>query len=63
MLLLFTGYIAAIIGHVSSHTPCPCGGAIATMTWPQHLCFNLLFLAINMAAIYLIKKKAGLNSR
>ncbi|AMR29931.1 hypothetical protein A0256_00130 [Mucilaginibacter sp. PAMC 26640] len=53
MLTIFTGYIVAIMLHVLNKTPCPCGGAIATLTWPQHLCLNLLFMAINGIAILL----------
>ncbi|OOQ60299.1 MauE/DoxX family redox-associated membrane protein [Mucilaginibacter pedocola] len=53
MLCLFTVYVLAVMLHVLSRTPCPCGGAIATLTWPQHLLFNLLFIGINLVAVSL----------
>ena len=35
--------------------PCHCGGAIEKLSWSQHIWFNLLFIAIGISALRLIK--------
>jgi hypothetical protein len=57
LLTLFTSYIVFILIAYSHHLPCVCGGVISHMSWPQHLLFNLFFIAITMRAIYLTSKK------
>ena len=49
-LLLFTGYLFYMIVF-TSHLPCNCGGVISTLTWKQHIFFNLFFIAVNIIGI------------
>jgi len=61
LLTAFTIYVAAAVLHILERTPCPCGGALATLTWPQHLLFNLSFLAANVTAILLAYRTGIVN--
>jgi putative oxidoreductase len=36
--------------------PCSCGGVISSMSWKQHLVFNVHCIAINIVAINLFKR-------
>lgn len=56
LMLLFTGYTAAILLHFFSFVPCGCGGVIRMLSWPQHLVFNLFFVAIIATGIWLRHK-------
>lgn len=56
LLTAFTGYIIYILIAYSHHLPCVCGGVISQMSWPVHLLFNLLFIAMTTRAIYLMNK-------
>lgn len=49
LMSLFTGYIYLLLNY-SYYTPCLCSAALESLTWEQHLVFNLLFLALAMAA-------------
>lgn len=51
MMAVFTGYIAAILLHAYPRIPCTCGGLISQLSWPQHLVFNLFFLALGIWAL------------
>jgi putative oxidoreductase len=64
LLTVFTFYIIGILLHVFSRTPCPCGGIIRTFRWPQHLVFNIIYLAINLWAIAIsgIKYRPAIKS-
>jgi putative oxidoreductase len=53
LMLLFTGYTAAILLHFFPFVPCGCGGVIKTLTWPEHLIFNLFFVFIIISGICL----------
>ncbi len=50
LMLLFTGYIILTL-HFSDHVPCSCGGVLQSMTWGQHLVFNLLFVVAGGVAV------------
>ena len=56
LLLLFTLYIAAMF-FSGSHLPCTCGGVIQSLSWKEHLAFNLFFIALSIAGIVLEKKE------
>ena len=45
---LFTLYITAILLHLFPYVPCTCGGVISRLGWPQHLVFNLAFVALGI---------------
>lgn len=57
LMLAFTGYICYML-LFSPHLPCSCGGAIAKLTWKQHLVFNILFSIIAFTGIRLHRKEA-----
>ncbi|SOD13910.1 MauE/DoxX family redox-associated membrane protein [Pedobacter xixiisoli] len=60
-LYLFTIMMSIFTLHISSmllwaeNKPCHCGGAIETLTWGQHLVFNIGFILISIFGIYLHK--------
>ncbi|HEY0610824.1 MAG TPA: MauE/DoxX family redox-associated membrane protein, partial [Chitinophaga sp.] len=56
LMLLFTGYIAAILSF-SEELPCSCGGVLEEMSWQQHLVFNITFTLLAIAGAILEKKR------
>ena len=53
LMLLFTIYTALVLLNVFNRTPCSCGGVIRSLSWVQHLFFNLFFVAISIIGIKL----------
>ena len=53
---LFTLYTLLVLTGVFHRIPCSCGGIIQSLTWPQHLSFNLVFTIIAGIGIRLQKK-------
>lgn len=52
MMLIFSVYILiALIW--ASKLPCHCGGVIETLTWTEHLWFNMGFILLSLIAIRL----------
>ncbi|RZJ76199.1 MAG: hypothetical protein EOO45_03155 [Flavobacterium sp.] len=52
MMVIFSVYILiALIW--ASNLPCQCGGVIETLTWAEHLWFNLGFIFLSLIAICL----------
>lgn len=51
LMAMFCVYIYAIL-HFGTFVPCSCGGILETMSWKEHLVFNLIFLALGIAASY-----------
>lgn len=45
LMAILTVYLALMLG-TEKHLPCSCGGAIESLTWRQHILFNLFFLAL-----------------
>lgn len=58
LMMLFTIYTVTVLLHVFKYVPCSCGGVIKKLTWPQHLFFNLFFVAISLLGIWLKKRDA-----
>jgi uncharacterized membrane protein YphA (DoxX/SURF4 family) len=56
LMLLFTGYIAAILSF-SEELPCSCGGILQEMSWQQHLVFNITFTILSIVSAILEKKR------
>lgn len=54
MMSIFTLYIASMLLWAEKR-PCHCGGAISSLTWEQHLAFNIGFILLSIVAIYLHK--------
>jgi len=52
VLTLFTLFLVFMMGFVTN-LPCSCGGVITQLTWKQHVFFNLFFLTLSLAGIYL----------
>lgn len=61
LMLAFTIYTVAILFHAFKYIPCSCGGVIRKLTWPQHLFFNLFFVAISILGI-ILKKREPVNA-
>lgn len=62
LMLAFTGYVVYILIAFDGNLPCTCGGFISTMTWPQHLILNGLFLLLAVRGIYLMRKQKKLEN-
>lgn len=56
LMAAFTGYIALIVGDAFAFTPCVCGGIIESLSWQEHLYFNVFFLGISLLSVWLMKK-------
>jgi len=52
LMVMFTAYIIAIT-RFSQFIPCSCGGILQKMSWNQHLLFNIFFVGLGTAAIFL----------
>jgi uncharacterized membrane protein YphA (DoxX/SURF4 family) len=50
LMLVFTTYLALMLGS-DRHLPCSCGGVISSMTWKQHLFFNLFFIGVALMGV------------
>lgn len=61
LMLLFTGYLAYMI-YFTPYRPCSCGGVIQSLTWKQHLVFNIFFLLLGIISIILFHKKTPPNN-
>ncbi|AZI24150.1 hypothetical protein EA772_01860 [Pedobacter sp. G11] len=56
MMTIFSVYILiALIW--ASKLPCHCGGVIETLSWPEHLWFNIAFILLSLVAIRLDRIK------
>jgi putative oxidoreductase len=53
----FTGYIALVLAGFWSSVPCSCGGILGHLSWLPHLFFNLFFLVITIAGIFIINQE------
>ena len=52
LMVLFTAYILAIL-HFSDYVPCSCGGVLESLSWQEHLLFNLVFTVLAAAGVWL----------
>lgn len=48
LMSAFTGYVAWVWLGIAGRIPCSCGGVISSLSWGQHLIFNLVFLTISL---------------
>jgi len=55
LMVLFTLYLLYMV-YSGNKLPCHCGGVISTMTWKQHIWFNLGFVLLAFTGIYIYKK-------
>jgi putative oxidoreductase len=59
LLLLFSGYIIAILLGTFGRIPCACGGILGKMGWMEHLLFNVFFLDLNFIALIQTAEERG----
>lgn len=59
LMSVFTVYIGIMLGF-NLKQPCSCGGVLRTMSWPQHLIFNIIVAVATLLAFY-IDKYIGVN--
>lgn len=45
MMIIFTAYLIYMVNS-GSQLICTCGGVLSTMTWKQHIWFNLVFIVV-----------------
>ena len=57
LMTLFTLYTGSVLLHFFAYVPCSCGGVIRKLSWPQHMVFNLFFVALSILGIILQRKK------
>lgn len=63
LMLLFTGYLGYLLFFYSGSLPCTCGGVISTMTWKQHLVFNVIFSFLAFRAIFLYNRQKQMSAK
>jgi uncharacterized membrane protein YphA (DoxX/SURF4 family) len=56
LMVMFTAYIVVIL-QFSDYIPCSCGGVLQDLSWTQHLVFNIVFVLLGLAGIFLYSKK------
>lgn len=61
LMVIFTGYIAAILLHFFRRVPCSCGGIFRTLSWQQHLWVNLGLIVLALLALIRKPVSSSLN--
>ena len=62
LLLSFSIYITLIKLNYFGFIPCSCGGILRSLSWTQHLLFNLFFLTLSLTAlIHYIKERRNMK--
>lgn len=56
LMLVFTGYIALVLGRFYDRVPCSCGGITSKLSWNQHLFFNVFFIILSASGALLTWK-------
>jgi hypothetical protein len=55
LMAVFTGYVIYLLVAVQN-LPCPCGGLLEKLTWPQHLVFNSSLTCLSFIGWYFSKE-------
>jgi hypothetical protein len=58
LMLVFTVYIALMLLN-SEKLPCSCGGVLGSLSWKEHLLFNIFFTLIALTG-WLLERKIAL---
>jgi len=58
LMMMFSAYIYIMLYH-SAFVPCSCGGILESLSWEQHLAFNLFFCLLALLAIFILKYDRG----
>jgi uncharacterized membrane protein YphA (DoxX/SURF4 family) len=56
LMMAFTLYVGVILAFAESK-PCACGGVIRTMSWNQHLWFNIFFTLLAFVGVKLSRNE------
>jgi putative oxidoreductase len=56
LMTAFTLYLSYMLTFTTK-LPCTCGGMLQKLSWPQHLMFNIFFIALATIAIKLYRKR------
>ena len=59
LMLSFTGYVGLAIGLKWVKIPCGCMKVINALSWENHFYFNLFFLLLSGAGLFLSRKQRG----
>jgi hypothetical protein len=59
LLCAFTIYVLLVINGYFSKMPCSCGGVLEFLNWKAHMVFNLVFLIMNLLALYFTRTMKG----
>jgi len=64
VMTAFTLYTSVILLRLFGRIPCSCGGIIKSLSWRQHLLFNLFFVGVAIIDLYLHidNKKKSVNT-
>jgi putative oxidoreductase len=57
LMSAFTLYIGAALAGAWEKLPCGCGSVISSLTWKQHLFFNIFFLLVSGYGVLLTNQK------
>lgn len=57
LMTVFTAYIGAALAGAWEELPCGCGSVINSLTWKQHLYFNIFFLLMSGYGVYQMNPK------
>lgn len=52
LMTIFTAYII-VITQFAEYVPCSCGGVLQKLGWTEHLIFNICFVILIIAAVFL----------
>lgn len=52
LLTLFTAYLIAML-NFSYYIPCSCGGVLSSLSWQQHIIFNIVFIILSLMGIFI----------
>ncbi|OKS88739.1 MauE/DoxX family redox-associated membrane protein [Mucilaginibacter polytrichastri] len=59
LMFVFSIYVGLAVFHVFKKVPCGCAGVFQSMGWPEHLVFNIAFLALAIIGLkfHVIQKR------
>jgi len=55
LISIFTIYVITLVS-INDKLPCSCGGIIGSLSWPQHILVNSVFIVLSIIAIILQKR-------
>jgi Methylamine utilisation protein MauE len=61
LMLAFSIYVGLAVFNFFKRVPCGCAGVFQGMSWPTHLIFNLIFLALAMIGLIIKNKMENIS--